>query len=173
MKCYKKAVLKIDLATRHLDSHKLAHQICLRVTYYHNGKSFNAVFMFYPSFPYAEQCKFDTYRVVGIFICTCKVLCVLHSCDLCIAHTHCVVFISHAESCELIIAHTESCVFFMFTCRFMWAYYCSRIVLCIPYYHMQSHVYFLCSHAEPCEFLIAHTDSCVVFMFTCRVVWVY
>lgn len=169
MKCYKKAVLKIDLATRHLDSHKLAHQICLRVTYYHNGKSFNAVFMFYHSFPYAEQCKFDTCRVVSIFICTCKVLCVLHFCDLCIAHTHCVVFISHAESCELIIAHAESCVFFNVHMQIRVIYYCSRIVLCIPYYLMQSHMYCSCSHAESCEFIIAHAYLCVVPMFTCRV----
>lgn len=107
------------------------------------------MFMFYPSFPYAEQCKFDTCRVVSIFICTCKVLCVLHSCDLCFAHTHCVVFISHAESCELIIAHAESCVFFNV--------------------HMQIRVSLLLLTHSPVYSLLSHAESYVLFMFTCRV----
>lgn len=107
------------------------------------------MFMFYPSFPYAEQCKFDTCRVVSIFICTCKVLCVLHFCDLCIAHTHCVVFISHAESCELIIAHAESCVFFNV--------------------HMQIRVSLLLLTHSPVYSLLSHAESYVLFMFTCRV----
>lgn len=128
-----------------LDCHKLTHHICLHVINYHTGEVlFNVhrflIFIF--SSHYAELCKFDTSRKVGIFICTCRVLFVIHSWDF-------------------IIAHTELCVFFMSTCRALW----SSLLL------MQSCVYFSRSHAESCEFTIAHAESCVFFIITCRVVY--